>query len=101
MCHVSAHDMARFATFIFTVFYCNVWRTHLFDNLTVKEFNLHWCESNFWKPAEKKDYLVSAVQIRDRPCATLTFLCYPRSIQIVFAILRYFVQLQSVLRINL
>ena len=74
--------MARFAPSIFTVFYSNVWRTDHFDNLTIKGFKLHWCKSN---------YLVSAVQIHEGLRATLTFLCYPRPMQIVFAILRYFV----------
>ena len=58
--HMSAHVMARLAPFIFTVFYCNVWRTDRFDNLTVKEFNLHWCNSNFRKPAEKKKFSISS-----------------------------------------
>ena len=34
---------------------------------------------------------VAAVRIRDRSCETLTFLCYPFAIQIMFVMLRYFV----------
>ena len=87
-----AHVMARFAPFIFMVFYCNGWQTDRFDNLTAKGFNLHWCKSNLKRPAEQNLLCISsAVQIRDRSCATLTFLCYPCAIQIMFVMLRYFV----------
>lgn len=58
--HMSAHVMARFAPFIFTVFYCNVWRTNRFDNLTVKGFNLHWFKRNFRKPAEQNLFSISS-----------------------------------------
>ena len=51
--------MAAFAPFIFTVFYCNVWRTDHFDNLTVKEFNLHWCNSNLRIAAEQNLFSIS------------------------------------------
>ena len=36
---MSAHVMVRLALFIFTVFYCNGWRTDRFDNLTAKAAN--------------------------------------------------------------
>ena len=58
--HMSAHLMARFAPFILTMFYCNVWRTKRFDNLTVKGFNLHWCKSNVRKPAEQNLFSISS-----------------------------------------
>ena len=50
--HNSAHVMARFSPFIFTVFYFIA----MFGELTVlittvKGLNLHWCKSNFRKPA--------------------------------------------------
>ena len=89
--HISAHVMARFAPSIFTVFYCNVWQADRFDNLTVEGFNLYWCKSNLRKPAEKKIIQYQQLKFCDRSCATLPFLCYPPSIQIVFATLRYFV----------
>ena len=58
--HMSAHVMARFAPFIFTVFYCNVWHTARFDNLTDKGLTQHWCKSNFRKPAEQNLFSFSS-----------------------------------------
>ena len=69
-----AHVMARFAPFISMVFYCNGWQTDRFDNLTAKGFNLHWGKT-ILGGLQNKIFSVSAVQIRDRSCATLTFLC--------------------------
>ena len=55
-----AHVMARFAPFIFMVFYCNGWQTDRFDNLTAKGFNLHWGKSNFRRPAEQNFFRISS-----------------------------------------
>ena len=58
--HISAHVMARFAPFIFTVFYCNVSQADRFENLTVKGFSLCWCKINLRKPAEQNLYSTSS-----------------------------------------
>ena len=55
-----AHVMARFAPFIFMVFYCNGWQTDRFDNLTAKGFNLHWGKNNFRRPAEQIFFCISS-----------------------------------------
>ena len=58
--YMLAHVIARFAPFIFMVFYCNGWPTDRFDYLTAKGFNLHWCKSNFRRPAEQNLFCISS-----------------------------------------
>ena len=50
-----------FCTFyLYGVLLHHVWRSNHLNNLTVKEFNLHWCKSNFREPVEHNLFSISS-----------------------------------------